>query len=163
MNKKGSIFDLPFYTVFIFMMAIVIIIAWIVISVYNTGLQGSGLPGEAQSLFSGFKDRFQKSFNWFMLTLVIIMVVGMVLTAFVLRSNPAIAMVAVLIWIVVLGFTIHLTNAFDSFASDSGIASYVSDFSLMTPIMNNLPKFVALLGVLFIIILYAKDKQGIAI
>ena len=163
MKKKASIFDLPFYSIFIFMMAIVIIIAWIVISVYNTGLQASDLPSESKSLFSGFKDRFQKNFNWFMVTIVIVMIVGMILTAFVLKSNPAIAMIAVLIWIIVIGFTIHLSNAFNSFATDTNISGYVAEFSLMSPIMNNLPRLVALLGALFIIILYAKDKQGAAI
>lgn len=161
MNNKGFLGDFVFYFIFIFAIAIVIITIYMAYSQINDGLQSSDqVPTDAKSILSNSKTRFLNTWNWLLVLLLIGLFIGIVVLAFTIQSHPVFATLAILVLIVVGGISVFLANAFNGFASSSGISAYATEFSLIPFIMQRLPYFVVALGFVFIIVLYAKSRSN---
>jgi hypothetical protein len=160
MNKKGFMGDYAFYFVYIFVMAIVVIVVYMAISQFNDGWQaGTGIDSSSKSLVSSATSRFLATWNWLIVLLLLGILISVIILAFAIRSHPAFAMLAFLVLVVLGGVSVYLANAFYSFASSDGISTYANQFSLVPFIMNNLPYFVVAFGFVFIIVLYAKSRS----
>lgn len=161
MKKKGFIGDFAFYFIYLFVISIVIVVLYMAYSHFDAGWQNStGIPDSSKELSAASKTRFLITWNALVALLVIGLFIGIVVLAFVLRSHPAFAMIAILVIIVLGGVGMYLANSFHGFASSSGVSSYVEEFSLLPFIMNRLPYIVIGLGFIFIIVLYAKNSNS---
>lgn len=161
MNKRGFIGDYLFYIVILFVFSIVIVSAYYTLSNINTKWQNvSQIPTESKTILGNFKTKFLSVFDWFIVTIMVGLLIGIVLLALVVRAHPAFVGIAILMLIIVGGIGVRLSNAFNVFATSTNIVSAGNEFTLLPMIMNNLPKFITLLFIIFIIVLYAKSRSN---
>ena len=162
MKKKGQIamIDYLFYIVMLLVFSITIIIAYITLSKTNTEFQASAeIPTESKTLVSNWTTRFKFTFDWFLATLVIGIGIAMIISAVLLRDNPMLVGISIIMWIIIGSLSYRFANVFYQFSSDSTIQPYSSQFSLIPIIMNNSPYIIILLLVVFIIVLLGKSRS----
>lgn len=160
MNRKAFIGDTLFYTVFLFVFFIVVIVAVYVLSNINTTLQAdSSVPVESKNILNKFTTRFKVSQDWGAVTLLIGFLISIVISAFVLRTYPALGIIMIVIMVIFVGIALRFSNAFHSFAASSNMVSTSSEFTIIPNIMNNLPKIMLVVTTIFIIILFSKGRN----
>lgn len=161
MKRKAFLGDMLTYIIVLFGVSIVIITMFILLDKINDAWQAdSEIPQEAKDIISRQQRKFAPVWDGFMVVAVIGYVIAIVIAAFSIRSNPVFAMLALIVLIILGVVAVHLSNAFASFSAQGEIASAVSEFPRMQLVMNNLPLIIVVLGLMFIIVLYAKTKQS---
>lgn len=161
-RKKAFLGDLFLYIIILFSLSIVIVTAFIMLDSFNTAWQASdNIPLVSKQIVAFQAEKFGPVWDANMAVWAIGYIIAIVITAFALRSHPVFAMLAVVVLIVLGLVAVQLSNAYFSFASTSEIAPFSSVFTKTTFINNNLPIFVAGLGLIFIIVLYAKTRNQI--
>jgi F0F1-type ATP synthase assembly protein I len=158
MNKKGFLQgDSIYFMAMFFMLGIVVVIGYYVLSNINTEFQADTLiPTEAKTVLSKWTTKYNAVFEWFMVTVILGIFIGFIVTAYYLQTNPVFTAISLLILIIAVGISIYLANAYYSFSSSSGITQYAEAFPITQLIMNKLPIFMVFIMVIYIIILYAK-------
>jgi len=165
MNRKGFIVDLLGYTVILFGLAIVIVVVYYVLSQFNTAWQADALiPTESKEIIQFQTTNFVPVWDGFIVVAVIGYMVALILTASFLPSHPVFAMFGMLFLIIFGLIGVRLANAYYSFASSTGMSDSANAFTNIAFTMNNLPMFVVVFGLIFIIVLYATTKnQGVGL
>jgi hypothetical protein len=160
MNRKAFIGDTLYFAVFLFVFFITVVIAYFVLSNINTSMQAdSSVPIESKNILDKFTTRFKASQDWGAVTLLIGFLIAIVISAFVLRTYPALGIIMIVIMVIFVGIALRFSNAFHSFATSDNMVSTSSQFTIIPNIMNNLPKILLVVTTIFIIILFSKGKN----
>ena len=160
-HKKGFMGDALFNIVYLFFIGIFIISFYMIISNIDTIWSSNpDIPEQSKNIFGRYADRFAATNDSMFLLITIGFMIAIVVSAILIRSHPVFGVIAIIIMIVFVAASIYITNSFREFTSNSEIGSYALDFPMMTTIINNLPKFALFMMVVFIIVLFAKGKQG---
>ena len=161
MNKKAFMGDGLFNITYLFIIGIFLVAMWILISNINTAWNSNpDLPDVSKNIFSKYSNNFVRINDSMFLLITIGFIIALVVTAILVKSHPVFAVVGIIIMIVFVAVSIYLSNAYRSFVSNSEIGVYAADFTMLNSIINNLPKFSLFMLVVFLIILFAKSKQG---
>lgn len=162
-GKKGFIGDLLIYGIMIFILAVVILIAFMVLSKVNIGFQS--LTGDTttngKQILSDNTNRYVKVQDAMFLGCTIGFMIALMILAWALSSHPVFAMISFVMLIIITSVGIHLANAYYSFSSDSNMSAYASQFTFIPLVMGRLPIFILMAGVVFFIVLYSKPSGGI--
>lgn len=159
--KKASMLDFMFFIIMLFVMGVVIFVFSYYWGEVNTAWKASDLPSESKTIINTQATKFNSVWDSWIIVAVIGYVVAIVIAALALPSHPAVAMVALVILIIFGGIAVRLSNAFYDFASTSAMQATASNLPMISLVMNRLPVIVTVLGILFIIILYAKTKEKV--
>lgn len=160
MMKKGFVGDLVVYLLALFLMAIVFLVLYLVISNINTAWQADpGMNTESKSIVSNFKNSFAGIYDKVYLFLVIGYFVIILILAYFLRSYPAFALITFLVLLVFGIIGVHFSNTYYDLAASSSFSSVAADFTIMNYLATKLPHIIILFGTVFIIVLYAKSNQ----
>lgn len=163
-SKKAFLGDAIFLVAFLFLMSIVVIVGWFALSKVNDSWQNSTeLPTESRTIMSNWSGRYVSVFDWFIAIVFIGLVIALMISAYLLRSNPVFAGIALLILFITIGIAMRVSNAYRSFISSEGIAEYAVSFNITNTIMDNLPKFLLFILVIFVIVLYAKGRGQMSV
>lgn len=160
MNKKGFFMDYLMWMVFILIFAIVVIIAYMTLSKSNDGFQSdSNIPTASKTILGNWTSRFKSVFDWFMVTVLLGVSIGLIISAWIMRDSPAYIVIAIICLIIIGSLAYRFSNVFYQFSSSSGIQPYSSQFSLTPMMMNRLPILIIFILVLFIIVLFGKSRS----
>ena len=163
-SKKGFLGDAIFLVAFLFLMSVVVVLGWFTLSKINDSWQNSTeLPAESKTIMSNWSGRYVSVFDWFMAIVFIGMVIAMILSAYLLRNTPVLAGIAILVLFITIGIAMRVSNAYRGFISAEGIAEYAASFNITNTIMDNLPKFLLFILVIFVIVLYAKGRGQMSV
>lgn len=156
--KKGFIGDGAFFSVFFFIFSIVVIVGWITLSSVNDVFNNSTtIPNESKILLNKYSQRYPVVYDWVIGLVLFAIIIGMIITGFFLKSTPALATVGIIVMIIIVGFSMFLSNSYRSFVSSDKVSSFAEKFTIMNIIMDNLPKIILFLLVIFIIILFSTN------
>lgn len=159
-SKKGFLGDYMLYMVLLFVLAVGILVIYYVFSTINTSWQAApGLTDQSKSMVSDFTTRFVGVWDFFYLLLVVGFALVTIILGFALRSHPVFAMLGLLIMLILGMVSVFLANAYNSIASTSAFSSINAEFTFMSFLTTKLPHIVLILGALFLIVLYAKNKN----
>lgn len=160
MNKKGFIGDHMLYLIMLFVIALMMVPIWYMVSSYNTAWQNAdNIPDGSKNIMSNFSSRFVSVWDGWYLLLVVGYGLVTILIGFALRAHPAFAMFSVIFLIIMGIVAVHFSNAFYDVSQDVVLTSYASEFTFMSLLATRLPHIVVALGIVFIIILYAKTRS----
>jgi hypothetical protein len=161
MNKKAIIGDLGTYILALFLMAVVILILGYAVLQINTSWQGNdGIPAIGKTIFGDYANRFTTSFDNFYMILVLGYLIVTLIIAFALRSNPAFAWFAFILMMILGIISVYLSNVFFGLATTGALSSTAEQFTKMNFFAQRLPFVVVIIGIVFIIILYAKSNNS---
>lgn len=159
MKKKAFLGDMMLYAVILLVFGIFFVTMFMALSKTNEGFQSSNITQESKDIVNTYTSKFKGVYDNFTVTILIGVVITMIITAFILRNHPVFAGIAILVMILIVGVTFYLSNFWHSFAASDGVSTYAEQFTLTTIILNNLPKFIVVLIVIFIVILFSKSKS----
>ena len=158
---RGSMLDMIFIPVAIFVIAIGIFVAAILFSDLSTlGIftdTASGVKALAQGTAA------VNTFNYGFLIIAFALGAGAVAYGFLYPSHPIFIILGVIMLVLSMVTTPIISNAFGTFLEDSHAAGVASSFPLIVWLMGDpLPIFITVFGVLLIIVMYSRLRSGTA-
>ena len=143
-----------FFGLAIFFLALMI--GWTAI---NTGLTdvwtGSSIGTQVQTNAQNAVNQFD-----FMLILVWVgLHLGILVTAFLLRTHPVIYIVAILITVIIAVIAAPLSNAYDDLKDDAELSSAIDSLPKTTFILDNFPKLEIIWSLITIIVMFGLAKM----
>ena len=164
-NKKGFIGDYMFYMIYIFVFAIFLTIIFLTFSILNDSWQNiDGVGTTSKTILNDYTTKFDNVWDWVMVFWLLGFVIVLVIIGLVLRTHPVFMSFA-MIGITIVGgiISVHLSNAWQSFASSPTISTYTPSFGKISYILNNYPYIIIALSGIFLIVLFSKSRSDIGI
>lgn len=162
-NKKGSVEDLLYVGVALFIMAVVILVCFRISTSLNTEFQasdkvdtyGKSAHQQITNLYPGIVD------NSF-LFLTVILSIGALILAALVRVHPIFLPIYLLAWMFVIFLCAVFSNAYQEMAANADLAPLAAQMTYMNQVMTTLPFIVGIVGALLAIVMYKayKGDQG---
>jgi len=159
LNKKGSIPDLVLMMVLLLVFVIVSFLALKLLNQFGDSAESEILESEtAQAIVSGGQSSIGLLDNLFVY-LVIGLAVGVIALAYMLNVPTIYYPLGIIALIFIVTIAAIFSNVSDEFTSDDTFAANESvELSLMPTIMNNLPLWISIIGIIVLIVLFAKGR-----
>lgn len=161
MNKKGTALDTTYIIIGLVLVAVTLLVLWQVWDTMSTPLHDAlGYDSveinksiEAGTAVTGVYD-------YMVLGGLIAAFISMIIVAFMIPSNPIFTIVYIIILIINVWLSAVIANAYNTFATSSTLASATSAMPIQREIMLNLPIIMMILGIVVLIVTYAKPVSG---
>jgi len=152
---KGGVWDLLFIVLAMFMLGFGILIAYTiiteVIATVSFSSTATGVLTNAQTAVATFNLGFIIIFVGLAATTVIL--------AYMVPSHPIFIVTGVLTLVVLMVLIPIFSNAFGTMAADTQLSTAAASFPIMTYIMDSMPLWTAVTGMLIIIVMYVKWRN----
>jgi len=156
MNKKGSMIDLIVIGAMLLVFAVSLLIGFAIMTNINTTVQDSSMnvPGNLttsldtlQGYYPGVLD------NTFLFLTIGLCLVTIVLAALV-RIHPIFMVFFFIGWIIIIFISAILSNVYQTMAAEPMLSPYADQMMMTSNIMNYLPWFVAVFGIILMVVMY---------
>ena len=159
-NKKGGITDGIFIVVGIFMIAIIFLLVYVMVSKVNTELQKSSIISQqGKDVANDLMGRYPKLFDNLFLFIVIGFGIAIIAGAWFINSHPALFWIS----IPILAFIIWLgglyANIYTEFINHDTISDYSKDFPIMNFVFKNYIVLIMVYILMLAVALYAKQSS----
>jgi len=160
-NKKGSIEDIFFFIVTLLGLALFIIIIAYVIPTVIDEMEKTDL-NESASVRSMFDEGEETIDRLDSVYLIIFagLIISILIVSFMINSHP----IFIPIYIFLLGFAIVIgviaNKVYDEFAAHTDLSTIASNQTFMVAIMDHFISIIVAVGVISMIIIFAKPFQG---
>jgi len=159
-NKKGFVGDVMTIILFLFITAIVILIAYKALGVINDGLQASDDIADRgkeimQDSKEGYVDVWDGIFGFMLVGLSIAAVIG----AYMVDTHPVFMVLSLIVLAAFIIVSATMSNAYYEVESNSAFSTFAEDFKIMHYITNHLPYYVVVEGILITVALFAKSSR----
>lgn len=157
LNKKGTALDLIYLAVSVIMVAVVLLVLWQVWDTTRPALQealGSESAEVNASLEAG--TAVTGMYDYMLLGGIVAIFIGMIIVAFMIPANPIWAIVYIVIMIVNILLCSVISNAYRAFTESPALAAAATAMPMQAFIMQNLPSIMFSLGLLVLVITFAK-------
>jgi len=162
MNKKGSILDIMYVMILLFVFAVSTIIAFTVWENYKGATNSSSNINLSTPTFDhveGKMDIVMNNFDYIFAFIMTGLIIMLVVSTFFLKSHPAFFWITLLFLIIVLVIAGVLSNAFEEVGANENLQAGYDNFPIIKFVMEKLPTFMLFIGAIVIISLYAKSRQ----
>ena len=155
---KGTILDIMMLGIFIAVILITVILASTILSEFQTHISDAG----NQSLNITYFEKGVEAlalFNYGILMIFIMGIIGAVLLAYYSNVNPAFIITSIILLVVVVAIIAPIiTNMYFEITDASSISTTASTFGIGELLMQNMPLFMSIGGALVIIALYMRTR-----
>jgi len=160
-TKKGFLYDYGYYVIILFVCAIMFLVGYFAISKANTSILDSHtFTGVSEQIIQNYETKQPAMINWLFGTMFIGVFITLVILAYSLRTYPIFAGVMILLLIVFTYLSITFANVFYDLSKEPTLASHASKLTVVQFIMDKYPYLIAILGFVFIIILFGTGAGG---
>ena len=159
MNKKGSAKDMMFVLVAIFLFAFITMLMMGVYSSYTESLEGhetfnNTVNNAVEESAMTTLNAFDYIFMFFILGLIIMVIAS----TFTIRTHPLFFFVSLLLLIITVIIGGVFSQVFETSAEADIMQEGVNEYSVIPFVMDHLPTIILMVGVILVVILYAKTK-----
>lgn len=157
LNKKGTALDLIFLTVSIISVAVVLLVLAGLWDTMNPALQ-EALGDESAEINASLSagTAVVATYDYMLLGGIVAIFIGMIILAFMIPANPVWAIVYIVIMIVNIVLCSVVSNTYKNFSESSALSSAAAAMPMQNFIMMNLPLIMFSLGLLVLVITFAK-------
>ncbi len=160
MNRKGSGMDVIYILSFLFIFAIITVVAFTFYSSYTDSISGNEhfnntVNDQVEEQALSTLHAWDYLFVFILIGLTITTLIG----GFMLRTHPAFFWVSLLLLIIAIILGAILGNIFGEVASTPSFSSAAGELNVIPFFMNHLPLMILLIGGVILVILYAKNKM----
>lgn len=172
MNKRGGLFDIFIVLIVLFIVLIFFagfIYGWNALTdnVITAANQNPNVPGNvtkaAEDVFGKINTALP-ALQWVGLALIVAMILGIMVSNFLVKAHPAFFVIYILITIVAVIFSVSLSNAYQSIlTTDNPITTNLQQFTALNHIMLNLPIWTTIIGfagAIFLFLGITVDRQA---
>lgn len=160
MNKKGSVPDMIYFVVIMFLLAFVVVILWVLFQAIDTSFQATdSITNEGKSIESGIKNRFVSIMNNVFLLGFVGFFIAIVIGAWFIRVHPAIFWLSIPILVFIVFIAAIYSNFWFSITTESLIADAADDFPIIKFIFENYVYLITVLVLIIAGVLYMKPSE----
>ncbi len=158
-NKKGSVQDLLYVGITLFVFALVILIGFRISTSLNTEFQASDdvdAYGKAahQQITNMYPGIIDNSF----LFVTVILSLGTLIMAAMVRIHPIFLPIYLLAWLFVIFLCSVFSNAYSEMAANPDLSALAAQMTFMNQVMTTLPFIIGIVGGLLAIVMYKAYK-----
>jgi hypothetical protein len=158
-NKKGSVQDLLYVGITLFVFALVILIGFRISTSLNTEFQASDdvdAYGKAahQQITNMYPGIIDNSF----LFVTVILSLGTLIMAAMVRIHPIFLPIYLLAWLFVIFLCGVFSNAYSEMAANPDLSALAAQMTFMNQVMTTLPFIIGIVGALLAIVMYKAYK-----
>lgn len=158
-GKKGATADNIFLIVTFFALAlffIAVTMFWNAVSTEADDLwTGSSVGNEIKADGQAAVNQF----DWILLFVYFALHIGILVTAFLLRTHPVVFVAAILLTAILAMVAVPLSNAYADMTSDSDLSAAANSLSKSNWVMGNLPKFEVIWAFITIIVMFGLARM----
>ena len=159
-SKKGYIFDVLTIVVFLFVVGIVILGMYHVMSSVNTQFAANpSIATDSKTILSNYTTNYIKLYDGLFLALLVALTLGAVVSAFFIDTHPVLLPFMLILIAIFIFVSAGLANAFYHVESQSMFSSFAESFVGMHFVMNHLAYYAMITGIAIVIALFAKANQ----
>ena len=158
MRKNGSIFDVIFFVILLFAIGLVTIFGSVIFNHLNENIQSSALSDTSKTLLQGSYDRYAPVMDGAILTLMVLLTITVVVLSYLVDISSIFAALGLLLVGMFIFVSGILSNTFESFVQNGMISDSAALFPNTLFIMSKLPLIVLGLGMVSLIVMYAKMR-----
>ncbi len=161
MNKKGSGRDLIFFIAFLFFIGIGFFVGFRTYDTIKTELIDNSPVGDNQQATDALNDVADTiaMFDYFFIVLFISMILGMMISSFLVDIHPIFYVFFVLMWIIAIMIATILAVTYQ----DMSAFEYFSTMETAMPsihfVFQNLPILSTVVGFLLVIVMFVKTRN----
>lgn len=168
LNKRGAIWDTIFIAVMLFIGAILtLILLWTMNTVSDVTygeLRQIESEIEGDQNVSGILPKMSASFDatldFVFLGLLLALLAGGLVASFIVDFHPVFVIFFIIILAIALVVAVPLSNSWMEFTDSGQFTNQTGNLTATDHIMSNLPLYLAAIGFLMIIVMYAKTVRG---
>jgi len=158
-NKKGII-DMLFFVIALFVLAILIISSYFILSETETKMNESGVIEDSElTILTDFKSDYVGITEFIFTASLFGIVIFVIVSSFFIRSHPALIMVGILALIIFGYFALILSGTWSEIVGTAQFAPYESQYTIIPYVMENFHYFVLALFTLVAIVFYGKKPD----
>ena len=158
-NKKGSARDIVLVLLILFLFGFVTVVMNMVYDKYTDTIADKeafnttwnvNIESNAQSLLLNFDYMY----------IFVLAALGMmvIVSAFWIKTHPLFFFISVLLLVIVVILGSMLSNVFDTAVENPDLAASLTEYTLISFVMEHLPSIILLIGGILLVVLYAKNK-----
>lgn len=163
MNRRGFATEMIWFVVIMFVIALAGVIAYEFFRNVNNsvqGMDGNIVNTNVKTQFSTSDSRFHLVFDGMFLTLLIGGSIGLMVTSYLLRSNPILFWFMMIIVMLLGAIAGNLSNAFITTITGTQLSTSAALFPMTSFVMANYLVFIIILGFLMIMSFFGNTNAG---
>jgi hypothetical protein len=146
--------------VLIFVIAVAAVVTYLLSSSINDALAASPIDQGGKDLFREQNDRFDNVFDYGILTLFIGVVIALLVTSYVLQTNPGLFFLVLIVVTIFGGISGYLSNAYETMTNDAVLGATAANFPVTNFLMANYMVLIIIVIFLMLIVFFAKPNDG---
>jgi len=150
-NKKGQIVQVIFLFVVIFIVGITAVFGKYVLDSVYDAMEEAELTTQAGNESKAIMEAQYLTFDYALLTLTIIMIIGMIITSFMIPTHPIFMVINILGIFILIFMGMIMTNVYSELVSGEG-ADYLGDTADDFELTNFLLSYLPFIGAIVIFI-----------
>ena len=158
-NKKGSIGDVFYIGILLFVISIFFVLSWLVFGKINTAIQGQpDFSEQGKAIINNNTGQFPKLFDGVFLTILVGLWIATMILAWQIDTHPVFYVLTIIAAIALVIVTAVLGNTYTTMMADVQVSEFADDFTIIPFVMRNFVKI--MLGMLFsvAVVMYAKSQ-----
>lgn len=161
LGKRGFIVDSILMIVLLFMIAIAAIIIYFFMGQMNDVVQNAAdFNANAKTQMSNATNRMDNVFDYNVLVLFIGVFSALLITSFVLRTNPLLFSIVLLVVAFIGAVAGYLSNSYAEVTTGTTFAATATNFPVTNFLMNNYLVLTVIVMFAMMIVFFAKPNDG---
>lgn len=163
MNKKGTASDVVFAAVMLFMLALGIFLIGFIGDKITTGMQNTtafNQSTEATAALEGSRTTINRQIDYIVFGVFIGLILTILITSWFIGANPLFFFIYFIVITIGIVISAILSNTWESITTKPQLASYLTNMPIANHLLTYLPLYVGALGVMGLIIMFAKPYVG---
>lgn len=152
--------DLMLFIFFGSVLAFLVLGMYIAWSETNDALQGSDLPTDTKTFFNEQTENYENGWDYVYMTVLISIFLGVLILSYFVSSTPVLFWVMWLVVMILSSVAGYLSNAYAAALEEPALAASASHFPMMSFTMAHYLEVVVVLGMLMLLIFFAKPSDG---
>jgi len=161
MNRKGNVPDLIYIIVILFSLGVTIIIAANFYGQYTESIADNpAFNNPVNTAVEADAETMLAALDYIFIFFFIGLIISTIVLGFQIRTHPVFFFISLILLIIVTILAGTMSNVYEQFTTNttSSIATTASNYTAMNFLFAHLPLFIAFIGVVIMVIFYAKDK-----
>tara|TARA_R100001530_G_C4295255_1_gene149070 strand:- start:207 stop:710 length:504 start_codon:yes stop_codon:yes gene_type:complete len=161
MNKKGNVPDLIYILVILFSLGITIIIAATFYGQYTANIATNpAFDNPTNANVEASANQMFSSLDYIFIFIFIGLIISTIILGFQVKTHPVYFFISFILLIVVTILAGSMSNVYEQFSTNSTaiVTDTAANYTAMNFLFSHLPLFIFFIGVVIMVIFYAKDK-----
>jgi len=162
---KGSMLDLPFVIVAVFLLVIVVLFSNVMLDSFQNETAEFVTPNNNtfnQSMINSGQAALD-TFDYSIIFLIIGLGLFVIISSFFIKTHPIFVVFAIILLIITVMISGIFTNTFVEFIDVEPLDVEINDYPLMYEVMINLPLIITAIGIITMIALFAKGRGDVGV